>query len=334
MLANFKVCVRCKTYNHARYIEDAMNGFCIQQTEFPFVCIIVDDASADGEQEIIRNYMQHNFDLYNQELVMRKETDDYVFIYAKHKENLNCYFAVYLLKYNHYGINKAKTPYFSEFIKDIEFQAVCEGDDFWISPDKLQTQVTFLESHLDFSLCFHNVEVLTENEAKLGKNVYNHLEEKEYKGDDIIKRWTIPTCSVVYRSGILEYVPKNKDFCIGDNVLFLTAVSRGRCYCHNEKMGVYRRSINGWVANNSGNVESHYKMIKHMKALLLYFPQYKKGIDDDIALRYALITIYQLKECNLSFLKTIFIGLLHYHYFYIKHIVRRLIMIIQLRIKK
>ena len=45
----FKVCVRCFTFNQAKYIEETMNGFVMQQTDFPFVCCIVDDASTDGE---------------------------------------------------------------------------------------------------------------------------------------------------------------------------------------------------------------------------------------------------------------------------------------------
>ena len=55
--------VRCMTFNHASYIEDAMNGFTIQQTDFPFVCTIIDDASTDGEQEVIKNYLQDNADI-------------------------------------------------------------------------------------------------------------------------------------------------------------------------------------------------------------------------------------------------------------------------------
>ena len=60
---DFLVCARCFTYNHAPYIEDAMNGFCMQQTHFPYVCVIVDDASTDGESEVIKNYLQTHFDL-------------------------------------------------------------------------------------------------------------------------------------------------------------------------------------------------------------------------------------------------------------------------------
>ena len=64
----FKVCVRCMTYNHSAFIEDAMNGFCMQRTNFPFVCIIVDDASTDSEQEVIKNYLQKNFLLEDKNL--------------------------------------------------------------------------------------------------------------------------------------------------------------------------------------------------------------------------------------------------------------------------
>ena len=57
-MIDFKVCVRCMTYNQASYIEDALNGFCIQQTSFPFVCCILDDASTDGEPEVIKKYLR------------------------------------------------------------------------------------------------------------------------------------------------------------------------------------------------------------------------------------------------------------------------------------
>ena len=325
----WQVCVICMTFNQSNYITDAMKGFTMQQTDFPYVCCIVDDCSTDGEQEVIKQYLQDNFDLKDKSVVRNEETDDYFLTFAQHKVNKNCYFAVLYLKYNHYR-KKSKLPYYEEWQNSAKYIAMCEGDDFWIADDKLQRQVDFLDSHLDFSLCFHNVNVLSEDETKLGTKLYSHLLEKEYDGNEIIRHWTVPTCSVVYRSDILRYRPSDKDFCVGDNVLFLTAASRGRCYCFNRKMGVYRRSLNGWIANKFGNVESHYiyveshyKMIKHMKALLHYFPQYKSGIKSDIASRLVKITILQLKESNLSFVRTLFSGLWHYHYYYLYYVIRR-----------
>lgn len=60
---SYKVSVRCMTYNQSQYIQDTLNGFCMQQTNFPYVCTIVDDASTDGEQDIIKGYFENNFDI-------------------------------------------------------------------------------------------------------------------------------------------------------------------------------------------------------------------------------------------------------------------------------
>ena len=95
------VCVRCITFNQSSYIEDALNGFTMQKTNFPYVCTIIDDASTDGEQEVIKKYLQDNFDLEDKSVVRNEDTDDYVLNFAQHKTNRNCYFAVLYLKYNH-----------------------------------------------------------------------------------------------------------------------------------------------------------------------------------------------------------------------------------------
>ena len=95
---SFLVCVKRMTFNHHAYIEDAMNGFVMQETDFPFVCVIIDDASTDGEPEVIND-----------------ETDDYVRTLGRHKTNENCYFLVIYLKYNHYSIKKSKMPYYAEY---------------------------------------------------------------------------------------------------------------------------------------------------------------------------------------------------------------------------
>jgi len=138
------------TFNHAPYIEDAMNGFCMQETTFPFVCTIMDDASTDGEPEVIKKYLQEHFDLDNKAMVRNEETDDYVMTFAQHKTNKNCYFAVYFLKYNHYSIKKSKIPYIQEWQDQVKYIALCEGDDYWIAPDKLPKQYDFLENHSEY----------------------------------------------------------------------------------------------------------------------------------------------------------------------------------------
>ena len=68
----FKVRVDCMTFNHSKYITDAMNGFTMQQTDFPYICTIVDDASTDGEQDVIRKYVEDYFDLSDYNMVKVK----------------------------------------------------------------------------------------------------------------------------------------------------------------------------------------------------------------------------------------------------------------------
>ena len=71
----FRVCIRSYTYNHSHYIEDAMNGFVIQNTRFPFVALIVDDASTDGTSQIITDYFYTYFNTENSSPAYREEAD-------------------------------------------------------------------------------------------------------------------------------------------------------------------------------------------------------------------------------------------------------------------
>ena len=102
------VTTHCATYNHSAYIEDAMNGFCMQKTSFPYICVIIDDASTDGEQEVISDYMNDYFDLDNTKVAQKEDNDDFFMLFAQHKKNFNCFFAVYFLKCNHYQAKKSK----------------------------------------------------------------------------------------------------------------------------------------------------------------------------------------------------------------------------------
>ena len=99
----YLVGVRCFTYNHAPYIEDALNGFTMQQTSFPFITMVVDDASTDGEQDVIRTYLNKHFDTQNSDVAYHKETDYAHISFAQHKSNKNCYIVVLYLKENLYS---------------------------------------------------------------------------------------------------------------------------------------------------------------------------------------------------------------------------------------
>lgn len=193
----FPVYVRCMTYNQASFIEDAMNGFTMQKTDFPFVCIIVDDASTDGEQEVIREYVSSRFDLEDETVTRKEETDDFTLIYARHATNRNCFFLILLLKYNHYG-KKPKDLYFKEWTKNAAYVALCEGDDYWIDQNKLSRQVALLEEHPEYSMCAENAYWLDIRTQE--KFLFSSNPEKDISIYEILTRRQFPTASVVYRN--------------------------------------------------------------------------------------------------------------------------------------
>ena len=236
---NYLVRVNCMTFNHAPYIVDAMNGFTMQQTTFPFVCIIVDDASTDGEPEVISNYMRENFDLADKTIAIEEETDDYRLMFARHKSNQNCYFVVVLLKYNHYSINKPKHPYYMRWV-GAKYIALCEGDDFWVRPYKLQKQIDFLESNPNYSMCFHNA-VITYDDTPKAAAIFNSInEDKDILLEELIEAWINPTASIVFRASIYPLFSIKEKYYSGDWHLTLHCAVCGKVRAMKDVMSYYR----------------------------------------------------------------------------------------------
>jgi glycosyltransferase involved in cell wall biosynthesis len=246
---HFLLQVTCMTYNQVNYITDAMNGFVMQQTSFPFVCIIVDDASSDGEPEVIKDYLDANFDRRDIGLSTPEETDEYLRIYAQHKENKNCFFCVLLLKYNHYSIGKAKTKNLAGFTTNVKYIALCEGDDYWTDPLKLQKQVDYMEMHPDCSLCCSDAWILDSGEM---------VSWKRYESDcavsvkDIViggGMW-LQTVTFLYRKTMLVDYPDCCRKChVGDYPLVIWASLNGDVYCFSDVTAVYRyKSEGSWTS--------------------------------------------------------------------------------------
>lgn len=262
------VAISCMTYNHAHYIEDAMNGFCIQQTSFPFVAIIVDDASTDGEQFIIKDYLDLHFDMQH---ARKWESDDAYFIETQNNKNSNCWFVVVFLKYNFYQNKKTKRPIINEWLGPSKYVAVCEGDDYWTNANKLQEQVDFLESNPKYSMCFHDVDIKAEKGRGL-YDVFGKMEYRDYTGLENLIRWSVPTCSIVCLSKNYNTTPNNSKFTMGDNVLILHCSRNGKIKCLPKKMGVYRLTPTSWIGGQSYKTQ-RYKYISHYYGLFEEFEE-------------------------------------------------------------
>ena len=119
-----KLSIVCLAYNHKAFIREALDSFVMQKTNFPFEVIIHDDASTDGTSDIIREYE------------------------AKYPDIIK---PIYQTE-NQWGKKHIWRDIVLPFVRG-EYVAMCEGDDYWTDPLKLQKQVDFLDAHSDYSVC-------------------------------------------------------------------------------------------------------------------------------------------------------------------------------------
>lgn len=214
------VFVRCLTYNHEKYIEDALKGFVMQKTDFPFLAVVIDDCSTDGTADIVRRYEAQYPDIIKG-------------IYLPH---------------NFRSRGEDKRPYYQEYIDKATYWAECEGDDYWTDPLKLQKQVDILEADGTLMACCTDCSVVDKQGVLL----------KEKRGgvvkDDVGGRYNLrdffrdnhqyPTLSVVYRCTHTQEVRQKYAHTInaflGDWTLWICLLIYGDMYFLNEVTCAYR----------------------------------------------------------------------------------------------
>lgn len=231
------VAIRCITYNHEAYIRDALDGFVMQKTDFPYVAIIHDDASTDRTAEIIKEYAAK----YPHIIKPIYETENQ---YSKRDGSL------------------------SRIMRDAciasraKYIAMCEGDDYWTDPLKLQKQVDFLESHPDYSMCFHNA-VIHYEDGNQEERLFSDIETRQYFEKELTSGWLGATASYVFRRSVLlsryftEFVNSTK-FIVGDYPLLLSCIRSGKIFAISDCMSVYRINPGGWTQRK----HSAYKFIE------------------------------------------------------------------------
>ncbi len=256
------VAIKCVTYNHEKYLKDALEGFVKQKTKFPFVAIVHDDASTDKTASILKEYA----DKYPDIILPIYET-----------ENQHSKFDGSLLRITTGALTATGAKYI----------AICEGDDYWTDPLKLQKQVDFLESHPDYSLVFHPVKFI-DQELKIHSN-YCALSERTYTIYDVLGPYCISTCSAVLKMEVFGVRPNHPNFQVGDRVMWCSASRVGKLYCINQTMGVYRRHEGGW---STQKLEIIYeKQLKHAKAMIDSFPEIYPRIFKKESSNYRLLWI-------------------------------------------
>jgi glycosyltransferase involved in cell wall biosynthesis len=235
------VSICCITYNHESYIEDVLEGFLKQETDFPFEILIHDDASTDRTAEIIREYEEK----YPRLIKPIYQTENQ---YSK-------------------GIKVSSVFNFPRATG--EYIAMCEGDDKWLSSQKLLEQYYALENSKNVNLCFHSAYCeLNSERFIMGDYGRNHVPIE----DIISKKFgQIATSSVFIRieglEGYLSYVEDRNWLTVGDiYLLYFSAVPNGAIFI-NRPMSLYRMMLPGsWTQSTYSSDKSKSKILNHIKA--------------------------------------------------------------------
>jgi glycosyltransferase involved in cell wall biosynthesis len=231
-----KVSVVTITYNHEKYIRHTLDSFMMQQVDFPFEVVIADDASTDNTQAIIKEYEQKYPSVIHP--ILRKKNMGAV--------------------QNSLSSLQAATG---------EYIALCEGDDYWTDPSKLQIQADFLDAHKAYALCFHPVKVFFENHEKKSYAFPESKENRKFNISELLKSNFIQTNSVMYRKQKYDNLPQ--DILPLDWYLHLYHAQFGKIGFVNKAMAAYRRHEGGlwWEASKKNRAEFWRKHgIAHMRA--------------------------------------------------------------------
>lgn len=248
-----KVSIWCVTYNHEKYIRNALDGFIMQKTDFKFEIVIHDDASTDGTAHILREYEKEYPGLVH--VIYQTENQ-----FRRH-DNSNKFF---------WNIMRRELQ--GEYI------AWCEGDDYWIDDNKLQMQIDYMENHPDCIMTVHDAIVL---DCRTGKEKrYSIIEgcaEKDLSPMDIIEVHA-PTASYICKRDVLDmdgfFLEAGM---VGDYPLQLFCMIKGKIHYFNKVMSMYRTNVEGSLT--SRQKQDFFPFFKTLVDVLSFMGKYNKYTD-------------------------------------------------------
>jgi len=180
---NIKVSVSIITYNHEKFIAKTIESVLSQEVNFKYEIIIGDDHSSDKTREILKKYKEKYPELIHLILHPRR----YKEIPGRTNNTTNIYAC------------------------QGKYIALLDGDDYWVSKNKLQTQVDFLDAYKDYALSFHDAKLISEENsfiANFFSEKYAYLyQDASFNHKDVVNEWFVPTSSLVFRNNLIKEFP-------------------------------------------------------------------------------------------------------------------------------
>lgn len=210
-----KLSVRVITYNHVRFVRDALDSILMQKVSFPFEIVVGDDGSSDGTREILLAYQRSHPRIIRLLLAERNMGGRHNFVRT---------------------FEACRGKYI----------ALLDGDDYWTAPDKLEQQVSFLERHADYAICFHDALCVEEDGSRpacrfVGPSIPEDLSLADILVGDVMP----PSSGVVLRSLTGKLPAWFQDVPAGDWPLYILSAKHGRIRYLRQVSSVYRRHAGG-----------------------------------------------------------------------------------------
>jgi glycosyltransferase involved in cell wall biosynthesis len=282
------------TYQHLNYIKECLDSMLMQETNFQFEILLGEDESTDGTREICIEYAE--------------KYPDKIRLFLHHREN-------------NIKINGNSTGRFN-FLYNLynargKYIALCEGDDYWTDPLKLQKQIDFLEGNEEFGICFHNVAQLNTFDREKDSIIPGVKEDTVYSIEDYILSNRTATCSIVFRRELLGEIPSwFYKVPFGDLGLILLIMhnSNKKGIVLKDVMGVYRIHEGGihgsFHESDNGLVSAYLQHIQFNKIISNQFfkeKKYKKSIFKKHSNTYNVLGRLYKRNNKLQFIKVTFL---------------------------
>lgn len=224
------VSICCTTYQHGHFIRQAIEGFLMQRTSFAIEIIIRDDASTDGTSAVVKEYAERHPNLIR--AILNQENQ-----FSKGVRALPD------------AMSHARGKYI----------AICEGDDYWTDPLKLQKQVDFMEVNPGHSGCFHRAHRLQDGELELFP-IPEDIDPMDVRFDDLLRTYNfVITASALFRSSVLPLPAWYKRVPFGDMAIYAVVGSKGRMAMLPDSMAVWRITGRGaWTSLNKAQQDRNF----------------------------------------------------------------------------
>ncbi len=258
MIAKPDISIAVISYNHEKFIADTFRGIAMQKFSGVIEVVVGDDCSTDKTREMARDFASQQS---NVKLLFHTKNGGMVLNWIT-------------------TIDACSGRYI----------ALCEGDDYWTDPLKLQRQFDLMERHPEYSMIWHPVDVIEEGVQR----PYPYAPGIEVADiQAIIRHHFIPTCSLMFRNGLVNSWPKwiNKVMSM-DIALEMMLAMHGTALRIDNKMGAYRQHPQGISKSNAHVRLGQLRLLEAFKA----FNEYSKLMaDETVRERMMEITRLQLK---------------------------------------